>query len=142
MVLSNRKYIDTASPLLKIEDNRILYNSEIVKVKEYEIGMDTASISYGVNEKAKEISDNAYIEETVENLFNNPSDYFSLETGTDGHYGNVTMFETIENVPVLIMSSGYIDKDMQYTKEELKDYFVDQMQIKNVEINYDKEINI
>ena len=46
------------------------------------------------------------------------------------------------DIPVKIIIDGYLSSDMGYTTNELKDYFIDQLQIKNVAIGYDKEINI
>ena len=128
--------------MLTIHNDGVKYLKEFVIKEDFDIGMDTARISYGINEKADEICKYAYDSHTIEELLDDSKQKFCLKTGTDGYYGDVILFKTIEDIPIFLKANGYICSDMGYTKEELKDYFINQLKIKNIEIDYEKNINI
>lgn len=133
--------------LLKNQNNKSNFNyndsNSLLKKDDFEIGMNTAKISFGVNEKANKIIAHSYKEEKTEDLLSNLDLPFALNTGTDGYFGNVTMITAKKtDIPVKIEIDGYLSSDMGYSFEELKDYFIEQFQIKKVDIDYDKEINI
>jgi len=111
------------------------------QIKETEIGIDTAQVCMGVNEKAKEINDYAtkmkkY--ESFENVFSNYNPPFAIQTMSDGMLGHVQ--EGIRNGETdFICIIGFFDECADVNSiEELKDYFVEQLNIENLEI--EKEI--
>jgi hypothetical protein len=147
IILLNETFaIDKDISLLK-NQNSTNYDydnpNSLLRKDSFDIGMDTAKISFGVNDKADEIIANAYKEEKIEDLISNLDLPFALNTGTDGYFGNVTMITARKtDIPVKIIIDGYLSSDMGYTIEDLKNYFIDQFQIKNIDVDYDKEINI
>lgn len=107
------------------------------EIKETEIGIDTAQVCMGVNEKAKEINDYAVKmqkDDTFENLFTNYNPPFSIQTMSDGMLGSVQ--EGIVNGDTnFICITGFFDEcaDVK-TIDELKDYIVEQLNIENLEL--------
>ncbi len=120
MQLFNRKYMLDICPLVSIDDGKVKYNSKIITQNDYELGMDTARMCFGINEKADEIIIYSKKEETMEDIMSNKSDAFALNTGTDGYFGDLIDLETIEEIPAFIEVNCFIDKDFA-TPEELKD---------------------
>lgn len=142
IMLINRKYVDTIFPLLTIENDEINYRKNLVLVEECEIGIDSARIGYGVNGKAKILNGSVYNSHTIDDLLNEYEPMYALMTGSDGYYGKAVLFKTVEDIPILLKTDGYITSDMKYTHEELKDYFIKQFEIKDVEIDYDKKMSL
>ena len=92
------------------------------KIKETEIGVDTACISFGVNEFADDIK-NAIDEWQPE---------FALKTLTDGQFGYVK--EGIENNQVnFIWFNGFLDEDTGYTKDDIIEYLGKQLKIEEMQ---------
>lgn len=143
--------------LLKNENYKLL--SELIELKgldnvsypkgseldKYEIGMDTAQVSIGVNEKAERI-------EKYSNWVNNPNtndmdifnDYrpdFSLETLTDGIFGEVREFK-FNNMFIGIQFDGWLDKDTGYSKDEIIAYLEENMNIRELEKTELKDVDI
>lgn len=142
IMLINRKYVDTTFPLLVIEKDKVSYKKDLVLKKEYDIGIDSARIGYGVNGKAKILDGSVYNSYSIDDLLDEYEPMYALKTGSDGYYGKAVLFKTIEDIPILLKTDGYITSDMGYTHEELKDYFIKQFEIKDVEIDYDKKISL
>lgn len=94
-----------------------------INLKEYKIGMDTACIALGINDNAKEII-NSY-EEWQPNC--------SIRTGTDGFFGEVKEGRDENNNLCFLYISGFLDDDMGYETDYLKDYLVDQFEIKDLQ---------
>jgi len=107
------------------------------EIKKTEIGIDTAQVCMGVNEKAKEINDYATKmnkDDTFENLFTNYNPPFAIQTMSDGMLGSVQ--EGIDNGDTsFICITGFFDEcaDVK-TIDELKDYIVEQLNIENLEL--------
>ena len=76
-----------------------------IKIKETEIGMDTACVAFGINEKADEIIE-------VQDIWQ-PEE--SIKTLTDGLFGTVKE-GTKNGEPVFIWISGYITDDAGYSE--------------------------
>ena len=91
-----------------------------VQLKDFTIGMDTACVSLGINDVADRIRSE------VDSW--QPST--CLHTLTDGEFGQV--FEGTapkSGVPCLIYISGFLDKDTEYTVEDIIDYLKTNFQI-------------
>lgn len=113
------------------------------KLKKYEIGVDTAQVAFGVNEKAEEI--NNYAKEinnsSIGELLSDYNPKFAIQTNSDGKYGTVQE-GIVGNKTQFIILNGYFDSyaDVQ-SVEELKDYFKKQFNIENMEVEQElKEI--
>lgn len=110
------------------ENGTIRYLSSI-KIDETEIGMDTACVTLGINEKAKEITE----------LRNEWQPEGSLNTLTDGFFGTVKEGKMLEKT-VFIWLSGYLDEDTGYTIDEIVDYLKDQLNITELKKEIDNPI--
>ena len=90
------------------------------KTNQYDIGIDTACISLGINEYANEI-------------INSKEEYqpeCSLNTGADGMFGNV--LEGVKNKKInFILISGYFDESI-IEEHDLLDYLERQFKIKDL----------
>lgn len=104
------------------EDGTIRYLNGI-KLEETEIGMDTACVALGINEKADEIIE----------LRDEWQPECSLNTLTDGIFGTVKEGTVKGNYPVFIWISGYLDEDTGYSIEEIIDYLQYQFNITELE---------
>ena len=104
------------------------YKSSVLK--EYQIGADTACIAIGANDMADEIK--GCKEEWQPAC--------SLRTLTDGLIGVVTEGRDNGNLSFILLN-GFLDKDTGYTIESLKDYFIHQLDMKEVVIEKDTSIN-
>ena len=94
-----------------------------IKLEETEIGMDTACVALGINEKADEIIE----------LRDEWQPECSLNTLTDGIFGTVKEGTAKGNHPVFIWISGYLDEDTGYSIEEIIDYLQYQFNITELE---------
>ena len=117
------------SLLLKKSDNdcgfdgdEITYSSDI-QLEKYRIGMDTACVALGINDKAKEI-----IKSRGE--WQPPC---ALQTGTDGYFGEVLEGKRNDEV-VFLMIFGYLDKDLFYDVSDVLDYLKNQFELKNLKM--------
>lgn len=117
------------SLLLKKSDNDcgfdgddITYSSDI-QLGKYRIGMDTACVALGINDKAKEI-----IKSRGE--WQPPC---ALKTGTDGYFGEVLEGKRNDEV-VFLMIFGYLDKDLFYDASVVFDYLKNQFELKDLKI--------
>lgn len=108
------------------ENGTIRYLSGL-EIKETEIGMDTACVALGINEKADEIIE----------LRDDWQPECSLNTLTDGIFGTVKEGKLNDNHTVFIWLSGYLDEDTGYSIEEIVDYL--QYQLNIVDLEKDKE---
>lgn len=108
------------------ENGTIRYLSGL-EIKETEIGMDTACVALGINEKADEIIE----------LRDDWQPECSLNTLTDGLFGTVKEGILNDNHTVFIWLSGYLDEDTGYSIEEIVDYL--QYQLNIVDLEKDKE---
>lgn len=98
-----------------------------IKVRKYDIGMDSACIALGINEKAKIISESKEYQ---------PS--FSLKTGTDGSFGEVYEGLKDEEVVFLVLN-GYFEEDFM-NENDLFDYIKNQFELTNLKtIDYPLE---
>jgi len=103
------------------ENGTISYLKEI-NLEETEIGMDTACIALGTNDKAKEIIE----------LRDDWQPECSLNTLTDGLFG-VVKEGKIENDIVFIWLSGYLDEDTGYSIEDVIKYLQYQLNIEDLQ---------
>ena len=113
------------------EDGTIRYLKGI-KLTETEIGMDTACIGLGVNERADEISE----------LRDEWQPECSLNTLTDGFFGTVKEGVDKINNPVFIWISGYLDEAAGYSIEEIVDYLQYQLNITELEKDITRTMNV
>ncbi len=104
-----------------INDGKVRY-SKRNKINQYDIGIDTACISLGINEYANEI-------------INSKEEYqpdCSLNTGTDGIFGSV-LEGTKKNKINFILISGCFDESM-IEENELLVYLERQFKIKDLKV--------
>ena len=95
-----------------------------IEIKETEIGMDTACVAVGINEKAKEINDS--------------QDIWQPECALkDGIFGTVKE-GTIGSKVVFVYIFGYLDEDTGYTMDEIIDYLKEQLNITELEKDMQK----
>lgn len=113
------------------EDGTIRYLKGI-KLTETEIGMDTACIALGVNERADEIIE----------LRDEWQPECSLNTLTDGFFGTVKEGVDKINNPVFIWISGYLDEAAGYSIEEIVDYLQYQLNITELEKDITRAMNV
>ncbi len=113
------------------EDGTIKYLKGI-KLTETEIGMDTACIALGVNERADEIIE----------LRDEWQPECSLNTLTDGFFGTVKEGVDKINNPVFIWISGYLDEAAGYSIEEIVDYLQYQLNITELEKDITRTMNV
>ena len=113
------------------ENGAIRYLSGI-ELKETEIGMDTACIALGVNERADEIIE----------LRDEWQPECSLNTLTDGFFGTVKAGVDKINNPVFIWISGYLDEAAGYSIEEIVDYLQYQLNITELEKDITRTMNV
>lgn len=117
--------------ICEITDNNIRYLSNI-KTTKTDIGMDTACIALGVNEKAKEI-------------INSQSKWqpkCAIRTGTDGMFGEVMEGKTEEDLSFILIT-GYLSEDTGYDIESFFDYLITQFEIIDlVKEKNDKNTNL
>ena len=107
----------------KLYDDGCFEHYKSTVLKEYTIGADTACIAIGANDMADEILD-------CKEVWQPPS---ALRTLTDGQIGVVT--EGRDNGKLsFILLNGFVDKDTGYSIEDLKDYFIQQLDIKDIVI--------
>ncbi len=111
------------------------------EITDTEIGIDTAQVSMGVNEKAKEINEfskKINKENAFEDIFASYNPSFAIQTMSDGLLGTVREGK-IKGETDFIIIDGFFDEcaDVK-TIEELKDYIVEQLEIEDLEI--EKEI--
>ena len=90
-----------------------------IKLKAYQIAMDTACVALGINDKADQIINSQ--KEWQPNC--------SLKTGTDGFFGEVMEGKDSNNNLCFIFISGDLDNDMGYDIDFLKEYLVNQFEI-------------
>lgn len=131
-ILIKRKNIDC--DLLDIGE---IAHTQGITLTKTEIGIDTAQVCMGANEKAKEI--NVYAkkinkEKNSDKILSNYNPKFAIETMSDGTLG--TVHEGIEDNEIkFIMINGFFDECAHIDSiEELKNYIVEQLNIENLEI--------
>lgn len=91
-----------------------------IEIKNYSIGMDSACIAFGMNDKAKQIV-------LSSNSWQPPC---AIRTGTDGIFGDV--YEGIEGEKVsFLIITGFFDDEL-INKNDLFDYLVNQFEIKEL----------
>lgn len=112
------------------ENGTIRYLSGI-ELEETEIGMDTACVALGINEKADEIIE----------LRDDWQPECSLNTLTDGFFGTVKEGKIGEDA-VFIWLSGYLSEDTGYSIDEIVDYLEYQLNITELEKDITKPMII
>lgn len=100
-----------------------------VRVDKTEIGMDSACVAIGINEKAKEIVD----------IRNEWQPECALKTLTDGLFGMVTEGK-LNNELKFICLSDFLDEDTEYSIEDVIDYLQYQLNISELEKVNSEEI--
>lgn len=102
-----------------------------ITLNEIDIGIDTACVALGINEKAKEIvlSRDEWQPEC------------SLKTLSDGIFGTVKEGKIGENV-AFIWLSGYLCEDTDYSIDEIVDYIEHQLNIVELQKDASKSIII
>ncbi len=93
-------------------------NSINIGIKKYIIGIDTACIAFGINDKADEIKE--FNEEWQPDC--------ALKTLSDGIWGYVTEYKKDGKIN-MISIDGYLDADTEYTEEEILKYIAKQFEI-------------
>lgn len=113
-----------------------------MEVKETEIGMDTAQVSFGANKLAVEINKYAKdinnTKEDTKSLFDNYRPSFAINTLTDGLFGIAREFYLKDDL-LAITLDGWLDKDTEYSKDELLNYLTNNLEIEDLEIKKTKE---
>jgi len=113
--------------LCKVEEENIKYLKDI-KIKKYDIGMDTACIALGINNNAEEIINSQ--EEWQPDC--------AIKTGTDGIFGLVTEGKR-DNDIVFVVITGCLSDYMDYGANDLFDYLVQQFEIRDLEFDVLKD---
>lgn len=108
--------------LSELKENGTICYMGGVKIEEIEIGMDTACVALGIDEKADEII------ESREDW----QPECSLNTLTDGFFGTVKE-GNLQGHIVFIWLSGYLDEDTRYSIEDIIDYLQYQLNITELE---------
>lgn len=117
--------------LSELKENGTICYMSGVKLEETEIGMDTACVALGINEKADEIIE----------LRDDWQPECSLNTLTDGFFGTVKEGK-LENHTVFVWVSGYLSEDTGYSIEDIIDYLQYQLNITELEKDIVKPIVI
>ena len=112
------------------DETKLSYLNNI-NLKEYEIGMDTACVALGINDKAKGIIDS----------HNEWQPTCSLRTGGDGTFGEVIEGKDINNNLCFLFIYGVLNDYMGYEVDDLKDYLISQFEIKELKIESEKSEN-
>lgn len=100
---------------------------KMLKMKETEVGMDTACVALGVNEVADEIK--ASRDEWQPDC--------ALKTLTDGMFGNVQE-GSVNGSICLLYISGYLDEDTGYSVQDIVNYLSTNFKIKDLELVKEK----
>ena len=103
--------------ICRVDDDKIKYLNGL-NINNYEIGMDTACVALGINNKAKQI-------------INSQAEWqpnCAIRTGTDGMFGSVTEGRKKDELAFLVIT-GYLSSDMDYDVDSLFDYLVDKFEI-------------
>lgn len=108
-----------------------------IKMNDTKIGIDTAQVCMGVNEKALEIdkfAERINKNKNIDSLFSEYNPPFAIQTMSDGMLGSVT--EGTKNGETdFILISGFFNECADVnTVDELKDYFMQQLNIENLEL--------
>lgn len=143
VLLLNDKY-KKLSNLIQIKDTESYSYHPDLTVTNYTIGMDTAQVAIGINEKAKEIED---FSEKVNYGGLDPEEKmdlwrpdFSLKTLTDGVFGEANEIE-YDNSILGINFCGWLDEDTNYSIDNVVEYLKDNLCIKDlVKESMDQEI--
>lgn len=106
----------------ELKENGTISYLRGIKLEETDIGMDTACVALGINEKAEEIID----------LRDDWQPECSLNTLTDGLFGTVKEGKIDDDV-VFIWLSGYLDEDTDYSIDDIVDYLEFQLNITELE---------
>ncbi len=111
-----------------LEDGSFSYGSSN-KVKEIEIGMDSACVAFGINTLVDKIK-------SERNIWQ-PED--SLQTLTDGLFGYVKEGKEDENINFIYIS-GYLEEDTGYSIQDVINYITTQLEVEELyqEINHVK----
>lgn len=104
--------------LCKLRENGTISYLNGIKLEKTDIGLDTACVALGINEKADEIID--CIDDWQPDCF--------LQTLTDGIFGTVKEGKINDDI-VFIWISGYLDEDTGLSIEEIIDYLEYQLNI-------------
>lgn len=96
------------------------------KVTKYEIGIDTACVTFGINSFADNIRKS-------QKEWQPP---FSLKTLSDGIFGEVKEGKEDDKINFIFIS-GFLDKDTQYSIGDVLDYITKYLEVKDLY----KEIN-
>ena len=110
------------SRVCQLENEGTIKTLKGVKISKTEIGMDTACVALGINDKAKDIIESQ--EEWQPEC--------SLNTLTDGMFGTVKEGK-LGNDIVFIWVSGYLCEDTGYSMEDIIDYLQYQLNITGLE---------
>ena len=89
-----------------------------IDAKNYEIGMDSACIAFGINDVAQKIIESKDIWQPD----------CALRTLTDGMFGNV-IEGTNDNELQFICIDGYFDDDTGFTESDILNYIVNNFKI-------------
>jgi len=110
------------SRVCQLENEGTIKTLKGVKISKTEIGMDTACVALGINDKAKDIIESQ--EEWQPEC--------SLNTLTDGIFGTVKEGKMGNNI-VFIWVSGYLCEDTGYSMDDIIDYLQYQLNITELE---------
>ena len=108
--------------ICELRENGSIAYLKGIEIKETDIGMDSACVALGLNDKAEEIISE---KETWQ-----PE--CSLKTSTDGIFGYVKE-GIVDDRVYFIWISGYLDEYAGYTMDEIIDYLKEQLNIIELE---------
>ena len=113
----------------EIDNDFIRYSNDII-TKEYDIGVDTACVAYGINNKADKIIKNK----------NKWQPSYALKTLSDGIHGKVMEGKKNNNLSFLYIY-GYFDNNTGYKEKDILKYLENNFEITGIEIINEIEIN-
>lgn len=109
------------------EKGSLSYSNDI-NIKDYEIGIDTACVAMGVNDKAKQII----------NSRDEWQPSCSIRTGSDGIFGEVYEGKRNDKLSFLLIT-GYFEEDF-INQKQLFDYLKEQFEI--IDLIKDEEVEL
>lgn len=128
---------DFKSELLDIE--RISYERGI-ELKKYQIGVDTAQVAFGANDRAEEIIEYSQDIDKLDvgELLANYNPDFAISTASDGLFGNIQE-GTKNGETQFIFLAGFFDEYAEIENvKDLMSYFETQFKIEDIELETER----
>lgn len=111
-----------------------------------EIGVDSAQLAFGINEKAAEINKHSkHINNNrldVMQMLQDYNPYFAIQTGSDGCFGSVKEGKKKDELQIILID-GFLDEYASIeSKEDLMNYFIDRFNVTGIERTKEEQFEI